>query len=150
MNIRQANPKDVQKLIDIGFDFWNEAELFCAAEYPKDIIIHKLFNGIATNTIKIWLCEDDQIKSFIIFSLTNNFWDDKKQMSEIAWFCNPKFRTSLYNIRMIKVAENWGKNNNYDYMTMGAIKGPKSYDKLSKLYPKLGFNLLEQTYIKTL
>jgi hypothetical protein len=150
MNIRQANVKDVQKLIDIGFYFWNEAELFRDKHYPREIITHKLFNGIATNSIKIWLCEDDQIKSFIIFSVSQNFWDDKYQMSEVAWFCDPKFRTSLCNIRMIKVAEEWARNNKFSYVTMGAIKGPKSYDKLSKLYPKLGYNLLEKTYIKVL
>lgn len=146
--IRKITKQDVPNLISLGESFWNESEMKSLGEYNPQAIHRSLFNGLNHNLVG-WVHEKQaKISKALICFISLNFWNEKKQLSELAWFSAKDSRGSLSSVKLIKTAEKFVRENEIDYFVMGRIKGPESYGKLGLFYQKLGFNELEQTFVK--
>lgn len=149
--IKKISKQDVGSLAKLGEYFWNSCVMKSSGEYQKDTVHRNLYSGILNDVLVGWVSEkNDVIVSGVVFSLDRNFWTDKIQMTEIAWFCNKENRGSIENFRLIKVAEKYAKENNVSYFCMARIKGTESYEKLDSFYIKNGYKEIESTYIKFL
>lgn len=153
MIIRQMTIHDVPALTKLSEYFWFESAV-CECfgnNYPKEIVHRKLFNGIASGEFISWGCEDDgKIVSMIVLIKTKNLWTDENQLAEILWYSCSDRRLGFSNIKLLMQVENWAKQNNIDILIMGRIKGVPSYEKLPKFYKSLGYNQMEETFIKKL
>lgn len=146
--IRDIGKKDVPELVRLGEHFWNESEMKDLGVYSPQIIYRNLFNNLGENLVG-WVYEkENEILTSLICSVTLNFWDGKKQLSEIAWFSKKENRSGISSVKLIKCAEKYAKAQKIEYFIMGRIKGPSSYGKLGQFYEKLGFKELEQTFVK--
>lgn len=149
--IKQATKEDAKRAAELGEHFWRESEMNSWGDYPQSSIYRALYNDLSSGSMVGWLSEDGSIlKSIILFLISENYWTKEAQMSEIAWFAKKGDRGSISTIKMLKLAEDYAKKNNIKIITMGRIKGVPSYEKLPKLYNKMGFSELEQTFCKRL
>lgn len=148
MKIRPLKYSDADQLASLGKDFWEESEMSFYGEYDSLTAKVLFFNGFKTQLVGWGVEKEGEIVSAIIFKKDKNIWNDKLQLSELAWFSKKEERKSLLNIKMIKEAEKFAKQNNISYLVMGRIKGPESYDKLDHFYKRQGYMELEQIYVK--
>jgi len=149
MLIRRLSSKDVPSLMRLAHFFWEESAMCTLADYPEDHIYRTLFNNLSSEGMIGWGVSDgSKISCGIIFINSLNIWTQQKQLCEVAWFNEKDSRFGLSSVKLIKKAEKWAKENNYSFITMGRIKGPLSYDKLPLLYHKMGYQSLEETFIK--
>lgn len=151
MVIRRLSSKDVSSLMRLAHFFWEESVMSSLADYPEDHIYRTLFNNLSSESMIGWgVSDNDVIRCGVIFVNGLNIWTQEKQLNETAWFNEKDSRFGLSSVKLIKQAEKWAKENNYYFITMGRIKGPKSYYKLPSLYKKMGYENLEETFIKKL
>lgn len=149
--IRRATKEDAKSAAELGEHFWRESEMNIWGDYPQSSIYRALYNDLSSGSLVGWLSEDgSDLKSVILFLISDNYWTKELQMSEIAWFAKKDNRGSISTVKMLKLAEQYAKDNNVKIITMGRIKGVPSYEKLPKLYGKMGFSELEQTFCKRL
>jgi hypothetical protein len=149
--IRPLVKSDAAQLVDLGKEFWHKCNMSKTGDYPKDAIFRRLYSGLLENKIIGWGYEENKkIVSGIIFVIIENFWLYEKQMQELAWFCSEEKRGSLNNIRLLKAAEKYAKENNIRLFCMGGISGSPSFEKLEKFYNKNGFFILDRNYLKIL
>lgn len=131
--------------------FWQEVDFSSLTDYPEDHIYRTLFNNLSSEGMIGWgIIDNDIIRCGVIFINGLNIWTQEKQLTEIAWFNEKDSRFGLSSVKLIKQAENWAKENDYKFIVMSRIKGPKSYYKLPSLYKKMGYQNLEENFIKKL
>ena len=149
--IKRISKEDVSSLVKLGESFWNSCIMKNFGNYQKDVVHRNLYSGILTNTLIGWASQkNESIVSGVIFSFDRNFWTDKIQMTEIAWFCEKEQRGSIENFQLIKFAEKYAKQSDVMFLCMARIKGTESYEKLDSFYLKNGYQEIESTYIKLL
>jgi hypothetical protein len=151
MLIREINKRDVTSLMRLAHFFWQESLMGSFSKFPEDNVYRVLFNNLSSGNIVGWGIEkENQISCGVIFLKGQNFWSSAKQLNEIAWFNEKNSRFGLSSVKLIKIAEIWAKENGYTFISMGRIKGPPSYSKLPRLYSRMGYKNLEETFIKKL
>lgn len=149
--IRPLIKSDVDDLLDLGKDFWQECSMSITGNFPRNVVYRRLYSGILENKIFGWCYEkENKIISAAIFTILENFWTQESQMSELAWFCKKNQRGSLSNLKILKTAEKYAKEKKIKLFCMGRISGTNTFDKLHEFYLKNGFFFLESTYLKVL
>lgn len=146
--VRFLKYSDADQLASLGKEFWHESEMSFYGEYDSMIAKALFFNGFKTQLVGWGVEKDGEIVSALIFKKDKNIWNGELQLSELAWFSKKEERKSLSNIKMLKEAEKFAKENDISYIVMGRIKGPESYSKLDSFYKAQGYKELEQIYVK--
>lgn len=66
--------------------------------------------------------------------------------TELFWYVEPEYRASKFSVNLVKQFEDKAKECGARFVFMMAIE--HSNDMAIRLYPKLGYNKLETTFIK--
>lgn len=147
--IREMTEQDVEILLKRASKFWSEINgnnllgefhsvgfsNFLKVAFKKEIVIG-------------WLYEKNQkVVAGIFFKKDYLFLCNKNCLSEIIWWTDPEHRNSMVAYKLLKHAEKYALENDFNLIMMGCMEYPKP-KKFAKFYKKVGYKPFEYHFIK--
>ena len=148
-SIREATEEDVIDLAILGKQFvkgsqnellgWNSSKVY-----------DSLADAIERDDFGIFvLCAGTEVVGMFFRFVTPCFFSDVKQAVEIAWYVDPEHRGSRKALQMLEMYEQWAKEHDavcVNLVNLDVLRG----DKIAKLYSRMGYKLVENTFTKEL
>lgn len=117
---------------EAGFEYPTNAREYYQSLLDNDFIFAKVIIG----------------KGFIVGCVTPYFLTPHLRVcSELAWYVEPEFRGSKVAIKLIREYEKEALSRGCDKINLVALES-LTPDKVGNIYKKLGYNKLENHYIK--
>jgi N-acetylglutamate synthase-like GNAT family acetyltransferase len=91
--------------------------------------------------------KDNETRGMIGAVIVPSIFDGAVEVTELFWFMEPEYRTSLASVRLMKMMMCWAKDIGAKRVRMGAIE---PVDRLEHFYLRQGFTKFETSYIKDL
>ncbi len=100
--------------------------------------------------LRIWVVDSNKtIISALAMVEQPNLYSGRKGLEELFWFSRPEYRGNIENVKLLKAAENYAKDNQVFYITMGSMVGFHP-PKIELFYEKRGFKLQQKHHILTI
>lgn len=142
--IRRAEFKDIESALLLIKDFHKESmnayNVLCDEKIARDVMTKFVDTSFVVEV-------EEKIVGLLGGLIVNYPLNNKPMYSEFIWYVTPKYRK--YGVRMYKKLEEYCRERGLTQVGMALMANSKA-DKLEKFYLKLGFELLEKHYIKTL
>lgn len=135
------------KIAELGPKFWSESKL--PGDFVPEVFIKNWEKIIERDQGVIFanINENNKVNGAIGLLIYNDINDGKLIMQEAFWFVDESSRG--FGIKLLKKAEKLAETLGVKRFVMTHVLNQYA-DKLSKLYPKMGFTPLEINYIKHL
>lgn len=148
-SIREATEHDVIDLAILGKEFVKESQnSFLGWNSSK--VYDALFDAIQREDFHIVVLQaDTEIVGMLVCFVTPCFFSDVKQAVEIVWYVTPEHRGSKKALQMLEHYEQWAKEQGavcVNLVNLEILRG----DRVAKLYKRLGYHLVENTFMKGL
>jgi GNAT superfamily N-acetyltransferase len=145
--IRIATDDQLDGIAQLGPKFWSESNL--PGGFKPDVFVENWKKIIARDQGCIIFNQDEKggINGAIGLLVYQDINDGELVMQEAFWFVSPESRG--FGLRLLKKAEEIAKMINVKRFVMTHLLNGYA-DKLSRLYPRMGFKALEINYIKHL
>ena len=144
MIIRRTTQEDLPGILELVKEFHVEHidkyDIFC----NEDVLNNAMPGMVETSMV---LEVDGKVRGVMAGIITHHIQDDSKVFQEIIWFVTKAYRK--YGIRLLRDMETLVKELGCKSMVMVTL-GDEMFDKLDKLYRKIGYKYLETQYTKTL
>ena len=142
-----AEQDHLKRIAELGPKFWKESKL--PGEFIPEVFVSNWTKIIEKDQGVIFanISENSNINGAIGLLLYNDINDGKLIMQEAFWFVDESSRG--FGVRLLKKAEKLAESIGVKRFVMTHVLNQYA-DKLSKLYPKMGFIPLEINYIKNL
>lgn len=144
--IRQYCQEDLPGIADLVECFATESGCFEAVGGFSRAHFLSTLESLKT-WLQIWVRDSNKI---IISALAmveqTNPYSGEKGLEELFWFSRPEYRGSIENVKLLKAAENYAKENQVFYMAMGSMVGFHP-PKIEFFYEKRGLKLHQKHYI---
>jgi GNAT superfamily N-acetyltransferase len=76
-------------------------------------------------------------------------YDNYSQAIELCWWVDEDVRHTGLGKELLQAFEDWAKEEGCKYITMISLAAPnQEHDQVGKVYEKLGYSLMERTYMK--
>jgi len=149
-NIRQATQEDVIDLAILGKQFVRESQNELLG-WNSQKVYDSLFDAIDRDDFCVLVLEDarDNIVGMLIGFVAPCFFSDVKQAAEIVWYVDPEHRGSKTSLKMVALYEEWAGFREAVYTTLVNLNVLKG-DKVAKLYGRMGYKMVENTFTKEL
>ena len=148
-SVRTATKEDVIDLAILGKQFVKESQNEFLG-WDSNKVYNSLFDAVQREDFCIFvLCADDEIVGMLIGFVTPCFFSSVLQAVEITWYIAPEHRGSKMAISMIEDYERWAEDRGAicaNLMNLEVLKG----DKVARFYGRLGYKLVENTFMKEL
>ncbi len=113
-------------------------------------VYDSLFDAVGRDDFGIFvLCADTEVVGMFLCFVTPCFFSDVKQAVEIAWYVDPEYRGSKMAAKMLKIYEQWAKERDavcVNLVNLDVLRGVK----VAKLYERMGYKMVENTFMKEL
>lgn len=152
MQIREATEADIPRLIEMAVRFLLESrygETFDNAATPD--AIGRLVRQVLTFGT-IFVAENDigpgaqAVVGMLAIVIVPHPLTGKNYADEIAWWVEPNARGGTIGPKMLRAAEQWATTNGANMVKMVAPSGTS----VGEFYEKLGYEVVETAYIKTI
>ncbi len=144
MIIREAKLSDKEDIGDLVKEFHDESlkeyGISFNIECAKDTFIKHYSSSLV-------LEKDNKVIGAIIGTPITHGMDTKKAYQEMMWYVTKSHRR--YGIKLLKALEIKCKENGIGFIVMGHMTNKKSA-KIERLYSRMGYEMLEVQYMKTL
>lgn len=149
--IRNITKKDKQYILKYAPDFWSEIQ---GEKLIGKLCIQNFSNflDINFNSDKLigWVYEDNnEFCGAILFFVNTDIFTSQNILKEIFWYIKPEKRKSAISYRLIKKAEEFGSQNEIQYISMMHMAYPNP-EKLKNFYLKIGYHEVQSEYFKKL
>lgn len=132
--------KEIEYITDAAERFYSEAGF----EFPVNAIDY--YRTILANPLifaKVIVG-----KGFVVGMIAPSFLNPNRlQCSELAWYVEPEFRGTSTAIKLMKLYEKEGLDRGCNEISMVALERLNP-EATGKIYKRLGYNKLEDHYIK--
>lgn len=142
--IREARFADVPRLVEMGIRFINDSA-YWGRIFPDEIAMTNLAQGlIAADHGHVLVYEHDgKIVGMIGVIATFHPYSGKPVMSEMFWYVEPESRGA--GVRLLRAVEGWAREKGIEDSIMISPS-----PKVSAFYQRLGYEPLEEQFIKKL
>ena len=148
-SIRKATKEDIIDLTILGKQFVKESQNELLG-WSSSKVYDFLLDAVDRDDFGIFvLCANTEVVGMFLCLITPCFFSDVKQAVDIAWYVDPKHRGSRKAIQMLEVYEEWAKERGAvctNLINLDVLRG----DRVAKLYKRMGYKLVENTFIKEL
>ena len=148
-SIRKATKEDVIDLAILGKQFVKESQNELLG-WNSSKVYDSLLDAVGRDDFGIFvLCADTEVVGMFLCFVTPCFFSDVKQAVEIAWYVDPEHRGSKRALQMLEMYEQWAKEHDavcVNLVNLDVLRG----DKVAKLYNRMGYKLVENTFTKEL
>jgi len=148
-NIRQATKEDVIDLTILGKQFVKESQNELLG-WNSTKVHYSLLDAIDRDDFAVLVLEHKtEVVGMFIGFIAPCFFSDSLQAAEIVWYIDPKHRGSRIAYEMIDLFEEWAGFREAvctNLMNLNVLKG----DKVAKLYGRMGYKMVENTFTKEL
>lgn len=146
--IRQANKYDTNKIIEMLKHYRDASGLDYLKDAHDELHILGLLTNIMVGMGVVFIAENDEPQGMLIAIKVPNIWyPDAKELNELAYWVEPKYRGSSVGYRLLKsyvdFAEAWKEQGKIKKYTIS-----KMFNSPDLKYDKLGFAKLEEKWIK--
>lgn len=146
--IRQAEPKDMPAIIEMGEAFFAEAGWAARAEFCRDS-----FTETATTMMRngILLVVDRNGEAVGMAAAVSSpaYWNRKVFIGQELWlYCKPAHRKGV-GAELLRQLESAAKARNVQFFGMVAEHGLR-HEALAQVYKRAGYSLAEHTFCKAL
>jgi len=142
--IREARLEDKEDIGNLVKEFHDESlkdyGISFNIECAKDTFMKHYQSSLV-------LIQDNKVIGAIIGTLITHGMDTKKAYQEMMWYVTKTHRR--YGIKLLKALEAKCKENGIGYIVMGHMTNKKS-ERVERLYTRMGYEMLEVQYMKTL
>lgn len=149
--VREPGPDDFEAYITLGVEFFRASPVADTISLDVSGIATFLANALGQDHIGVWLAEKDGeivgIAGAMIYPLY--FSPQHSIAQELWWWLTPKARGSGAGKAMFDRIETWAKDKGADAVFALSLANQKP-EAMAKIYKRLGYRPLEQTYIKGL
>jgi RimJ/RimL family protein N-acetyltransferase len=148
MTVRKLRPWELHDLTPFAEAFHGEAKL--GGEFSEEVFIHQMASLGQAGRLGAFgiFKDDDRLVGVLIGTIAQHFLSPVLIAQEIMWYVLPEFRQGSGSIRLVKEFENWAKELGAFAIVMASFKGTDSDDRLSAIYEKRGYSLIEQHFFK--
>ena len=145
--VRKLRPWELEDLIPFAEAFHREAKL--GGEFSAEVLIHQMASlGQAGRLGAFGIFDGDDLRGVLIGTIGQHFLSPVLIAQEIMWYVHPEFRNGTGGIRLVSEFEKWAKELGAFAVVMASFKGTDSDDRLSAIYDRRGYSLIEQHYFK--
>lgn len=143
--IRKATIDDIPNILPLAYNFAKELENdFLLNKYSNKHAAALLARLVTTGICLIDTDNENNVNGVIGGLVSGNLWNPEvKQLEEIIYYVNKDKRRSTIGFKLIKEYDKLTK----DY-TLATLKLMHNSPDLTKHYNKLGYQLLEKTYLR--
>lgn len=144
--IREATADDIPALIDMGMRFHAGSAYSDLLNPSKAVIADSLANLIASDTCTVFVdCRDDVLVGAILGAIIPHFVTGELTCAELSWWVDQEHRGG--GPKLLDRLEEWAIENGASRM---AVTEPPGNPRVGELYVRLGYRLVEKTYMKAL
>lgn len=141
--IRIASPNDAQGLTPLAVEFFREADL--PSKLVPDLFESNWRTMIGNGSgVALVSCDGETITGAIGGLIYNDLNDGEKCFAEAFWFVPKSSRGG--GIRLLKAMSKWCESNGVKRSSMVHLHCLN--DRLGSLYERMGWSLVESTYVK--
>lgn len=145
--IREATTDDIPALIDMGMRFHAGSAYSRLLEPSKPVVAETLRGLIGADTGVAFVDDQDgQIIGAILGIIVPHFITGEPICGELSWWVDENYR-GLTGPRLLKTLEEWAKANNAKKMS---VIEPLGSPRVGQLYERLGYQMVEKSYMKAL
>lgn len=145
--IRQYSQEDLPQIADLVESFAKESgcfEIVGGFSRPHFLDTLKSYEAF----LRIWVRDCDGIVVSALAMVENiNPYSGENCLEELFWYSLPEYRGYLQNIKLLKFAEDYAKNNQIFYMAMVSMVSFHP-PKIELFYEKRGFKLHQRQYFR--
>lgn len=144
--IRKAHISDRYQVLKMCELFWEESRY----NLPIDIkLVGQLYDEIIKDENVLFLVSEknEVLTGMLIGCLSRTLFSPKPIAMELAWFVKDEFRGKSDAVKLMKAYEVWAKSMNCHSVCMADLS---STNDLQGFYEKMGYTLVEKSYIKEL
>ena len=146
--IRQATKYDIDKIIEMLKNYRDASDLDHIKEANDRDYVVGLLSNVLVGMGVVFIAEDTEPQGMLIAINIANIWNPKvKELNELAYWVEPKYRGGTVGYRLIK--------SYIDYAELKKAQGAIQKYTISKMfnspdlkYHKFGFSKLEEKWIK--
>jgi len=143
--IRQATEEDLFELLVLAYEFIKEAPEHMKP-FDKSTMEERLTNLVASEEGVVLVLEiDGEIQGLLAAVCCAPWFTSKNFAVELGWYVRKAFRKGTGSIKLVKKYEEWAKSKG---MTHAHMSDLTQLQGLGKLYERLGYSLIETSYIK--
>jgi len=142
--IRRATAADIPRLVEMGQRFRRESEYSALlADNPEQIaaLCHQLVSHPSGGAFVAE--KDGRVIGMIGYIVYNHLMSGEKVAGEVAWWVEPEARGD--GLRLMRAAEDEARKAGAVQMQMIAPN-----ERVGALYQRLGYRVMETTYVRTL
>lgn len=145
--IRQYSPEDLPQIADLIECFANESGCTKVIGGFSRLDFLETLQSCA-DFVRIWVRDCDSLIVSVLAMVENiNLYSGKKGLEELFWYSLPEYRGYVQNLKLLKAAEDYAKENRLFYMTMGSMVDFHP-PKIEIFYGKRGFKLHQKQYFR--
>lgn len=151
MTIRAATLADMDELIDLIKEFKDDtpyADQIISDEHFVTFLTHYLTPRPAEHIVLV-LEKNNEIVGLIAGAITAglHFFSENKVAGELAWYVSPAHRNGTGPIRLLHAYEDWAELMGCTKVSLSVLE-TEHRPTLSKMYRKLGYNSVEETFVR--
>lgn len=145
LKIRLATEEDVDTLVQLAEDFYHESPYSNYVQFSqrrvKEVIRSCLLSPLG---VVIVLESDTRPVGMLVAAASTNIFSEDLLAQEVAWFVDPQYR-GRESLHMVEAYEEWARVIGCKLVALAHIP---EVTNLDRLYKRLGYNPMEQAYIK--
>jgi len=142
--IRTATEEDLFDLTILCREFIKEVGP--PLKFDKGKIETFLTNAILSDVWIVLVMESEgEVTGLLVGVVSEHPFLPMVMASELGWFVSREKRGSIEAIKLIKHFEQWAKNIGANLIS---LTDEAKLNDISKIYQRLGYNLMERTYTK--
>lgn len=149
--VRRAHLDDVPEMVELGEGFWLQTKYYAdGIEYSPEDVAHMFSFIIDNDGIAQIAVADGKIVGFLMAIVTPFLFNaEYKSAAEIAYYVHPDYRKGGAGIRLIRQAENVGRQLGLKYLNMVHMDDVNP-ERPDAVYKKLDYTLNETVFTKEL
>jgi len=148
-SIHEATKEDAIDLAILGKQFVKESQNELLG-WNSTKVFASLLDAISRDDFGVFILRHEtEIVGMLISFVAPCFFSDVVQASELVWYVDPDHRGSKEARYMVELYEQWAVEHGAVcsiLVNLNVLKG----DKVAKLYGRMGYKMVENTFVKEL